>query len=64
MSKNTFVCPICKEIKRGEMFHCPDHCMDMCRDHVRETASGQYVCLTCDRNTHKFVHNGNAWVEV
>ena len=63
MSKDTFVCPICRERKRGELFHCRDHCMDMCSDHVRETSLGRFVCLECEKIVHKFMHNGNEWVE-
>jgi hypothetical protein len=63
LSKDVFVCPICRERKRGELFHCRDHCMDMCGDHVRETSLGRFVCLECEKIVHKFMHNGNEWVE-
>ena len=63
LSKDTFVCPICKKRKRGEMFHCRDHCMDMCGDHVRETGQGLFVCEECDKIAFKFLHNGKKWVE-
>jgi hypothetical protein len=63
LSKDTFVCPICRERKSGEMYHCRDHCMDMCGDHIRETGQGIYVCEECDKIAFKFLHNGTGWVE-
>jgi len=63
LSKDTFVCPICRSQKSGEMFHCRDHCMDMCGDHVRETGQGVFICEECDKIALKFWHNGTGWVE-
>jgi hypothetical protein len=63
LPRDTFVCPICRKSKRGEMFHCRDHCMDMCGDHVRETGQGLFVCEECDKIAFKFLHNGIRWVE-
>jgi hypothetical protein len=56
-----FVCPICRERKSKTMFHCPDHCMDMCSDHVRETKSGRYYCVECQRPVNRLVFDGENW---
>jgi hypothetical protein len=49
LPKDTFMCPLCREKKRGEMFHCRDHCMDMCSDHVRKTSFGHFICQECEK---------------
>lgn len=61
MSKDSFVCPLCRARKKKEMYHCTDHCMDMCGDHVRESKTGRFYCLECEKPVKRLIHDGMAW---
>ena len=63
MSRDTFLCPLCQKVGKGEMFHCRDHCMDMCADHVTESGTGRFICRECNKVVYRLRYDGLQWVE-
>ncbi len=63
MENDRFVCSVCRVESYKELFHCVDHTMDMCGKHVKKTSAGRFFCKECDKQVHKFLHDGKEWVK-